>query len=131
MIGCMTLRLGTPALIAILFAAILLKCLSPFLHAHVAGSNETGFHVSGIALPVALSAAGNESSNADTESYAVTVSDSRNNTFVIFLLFATVFAALHIVRKQYLAKHPTSREPDVISSYLSPNFPPPVLAPPR
>lgn len=127
----MTLRLGTPVLLGILFAAIMLKCLSPFLHAHVAGSSETGFHVSGMTLALALSASGDQTSNADTESYAVTVGDSRNNTFAIFVLIATIFGALHMVRKLYLVDRPASREPDAIASYLSPNSPPPVLAPPR
>lgn len=127
----MTLRLGTPVLLGILFAAIMLKCLSPFLHAHVAGSSETGFHVSGMTFALALAASDDQDSNAETESYAVTVGDSRNNTFSIFIVLAIFLGALHMVRKLYLVDNPASREPDAIASYLSPNAPPPALAPPR
>jgi hypothetical protein len=126
----MKIRLSPSALILILFAAILLKCLSPFLHAHVAGSSESGFHVSGLTLALDRSVMDNQPSDTNTESYVFTVSDSRNNTFAIFILPVTIFAALHMMRKLYPVQRLISREPRFVSKYLNPNFPPPALAPP-
>lgn len=126
----MKVRLSPSALILILFAAILLKCLSPFLHAHAAGSSESGFHVSGLTLSLDRSVMDSQPSDTNTESYVFTVSDSRNNTFAIFILPVTIFAALHLMRRFYPVQRLVSREPSLISKYLSPNFPPPALAPP-
>lgn len=126
----MNFRLSASALISILFTAVLLKCLSPFLHAHVAGSIESGFHVSGMTSPIELSVVEEQPGNKNTESYAVTVSDSRNNTFAILILPVTFFAALHMMRRIDPVKRLVSREPSFVSKYLNPNFPPPVLAPP-
>lgn len=126
----MNFRLSASALISILFAAVLLKCLSPFLHAHVSGSSDSGFHVPGLAFPIEPSVIEDQFSNKNTESYAVTVSDSRSNTFAILILPVTFFAAVHMIRRIDPVKRLVSREPSFISKYLKPNFPPPVLAPP-
>jgi hypothetical protein len=126
----MNFRLSASALISILFTAVLLKCLSPFLHAHVAGSSESGFHVAGMTSPIELSVIQDQSGNTNSESYAVTVSDSRSNTFAILILPVTFFAALHMMRRIDLVMRLVSREPRFVSKYLNPNFPPPALAPP-
>ncbi len=125
----MKFKLGFTAVSLLLFTAIFLKCLSPFLHAHSTASAESGFHIPGLTLSSSLPQIDGVS-EGEEEPYAFTVNDSRNNTLSIFLFFFAALTFFYLGQIPYLIARFISYQLPIRSRYLSPNFPPPSLAPP-
>lgn len=114
-----------------LFFGIFLKCLSPFLHAHLGASNDSGFHLAGLSTISNVQAVDDQNQSSDTESYAVTVSDARKHVIDLSAAFVlSVFLLLVVKYRKFLWHKFIPRLLFFVTSYLNPKFPPPVLAPP-
>lgn len=125
----MRLKLGFTATTLLLFTAIFLKCLSPFLHTHSTASTESGFHISGVVLPGSFPQI-DVDSPVEEEPYAFTVSDSRGNSLSIAIFFSIALTFFYLRQIANLIARFFPYQLPIRALYLSPNSPPPSLAPP-
>ncbi len=128
----MRFNLKSQILLLLLFLGIAIKCLTPFLHAHVGNSADSGFHVNGLASLNSSQWADQQEDRTNSDSFAVTVGDARQHTVDIFYA-AIVLVALFTVAIPCILSVCLKVVPRVLfipSSFLNPKFPPPALAPP-
>jgi hypothetical protein len=118
-------------LIFFLFLGIFLKCLSPFLHAHISGDNDSGFHMSGLSALDTLRVSDEGSPASESDSYAVTVQEARKHFLEsIFVLSFVAIVLLVLKDRPYIRRVSFAKTLLVPFSFLNPKFPPPALAPP-
>lgn len=127
----MSFAFSKSTLVAFLFVGILLKCLSPLLHAHVGGSNDSGFHMYGLSTLNDTPSYDGEGDLPNPESIAMTVSDARKHFF--YSIFIPVFIGLLLA---VLRVHPVLTRFNFFKPFrvafacLNQKSPPPALAPP-
>ncbi len=127
----MRFKLSRAYLIVFLFLGILLKCLSPFLHAHIGGDNDSGFHISGLSAFDSRQLLDDGSPESDPDSYAVTVQEVRKHFLEsIFVLSFVAIVLLVLKDRPYIRRVSFAKTLLVPFSFLNPKFPPPALAPP-
>jgi len=127
----MRFKLSRAYLIVFLFLGILLKCLSPFLHAHISGDNDSGFHMSGLSAFDGRQLLDDGSPESDPDSYAVTVQEGRKHFLEsIFVLSFVAIVLLVLKDRPYIRRVSFAKTLLVPFSFLNPKFPPPALAPP-
>ncbi len=127
----MRFKLSRAYLIVFLFLGILLKCLSPFLHAHISGDNDSGFHISGLSAFDSRQHLDDGSPESDPDSYAVTVQEARKHFLEsIFVLSFVAIVLLVLKDRPYIRRVSFAKTLLVLFSFLNPKFPPPALAPP-
>lgn len=127
----MRFKLSRAYLIVFLFLGILLKCLSPFLHAHISGDNDSGFHISGLSAFDSRQLLDDGSPESDPDSYAVTVQEARKHFLEsIFVLSFVAIVLLVLKDRPYIRRVLFVKTLLVPFSFLNPKLPPPVLAPP-
>ena len=127
----MRFKLSRAYLIVFLFLGILLKCMSPFLHAHISGDNDSGFHMSGLSAFDSKQLLDDGSLESDPDSYAVTVQEARKHFLEsIFALSFVAIVLLVLKDRPYIRRVSFAKTLLVPFSFLNPKFPPPALAPP-
>jgi len=127
----MRFKLSRAYLIVFLFLGILLKCMSPFLHAHISGDNDSGFHMSGLSAFDSKQLLDDGSLESDPDSYAVTVQEARKHFLEsIFALSFVAIVLLVLKDRPYIRRVSFAKTLLVFFSFLNPKFPPPALAPP-
>ncbi len=127
----MRFKLSRTYLIVFLFLGILLKCLSPFLHAHISGDNDSGFHMSGLSAFDSKQLLDDGSLESDPDSYAVTVQEARKHFLEsIFALSFVAIVLLVLKDRPYIRRVSFAKTLLVPFSFFNPKFPPPALAPP-
>ncbi len=127
----MRFKLSRAYLIVFLFLGILLKCLSPFLHAHVSGDNDSGFHMAGLSALDKLQVSEEGGSAPDSDSYAVTVPDARKHFLDSAFLLVFVAIVLFVIKDRPPIQQVSFAKTLLVPfSFLNPKFPPPALAPP-
>ena len=128
----MRFKLTRSSLVAFLFLGIFLKCMSPFLHAHIAGDNDSGFHMSGLSAFDSSRLLDDGSAEPEPDSYAVTVPDARKHFLDATFIIAFVAAAFLVLKdRPFFSRASFIRTSAVLFSFLNPKFPPPALAPPQ
>ncbi len=101
----MRFKLSRTYLIVFLFLGILLKCLSPFLHAHISGDNDSGFHISGLSAFDSRQLLDDGSPESDPDSYAVTVQEARKHFLEsIFVLSFVAIVLLVLKDRPYIRR---------------------------
>lgn len=127
----MRFKLSRTYLIVFLFLGILLKCLSPFLHAHISGDNDSGFHMSGLSAFDSKQLLDDGSPESDPDSYAVTVQEARKHFLESVLVLSFVAIILLVLKdRPYIRRVSFAKTLLVLFSFFNPKFPPPALAPP-
>ncbi len=127
----MRFKLSRTYLIVFLFLGILLKCLSPFLHAHISGDNDSGFHMSGLSAFDSRQLLDDGSPESDPDSYAVTVQEARKHFLESAFVLSFVAIVLLVLKdRPYIRRVSFAKTLLVPFSFLNPKFPPPALAPP-
>ncbi len=127
----MRFNLSRTYLIGFLFLGILLKCLSPFLHAHISGDNDSGFHMSGLSAFDSRQLLDDGSPESDPDSYAVTVQEARKHFLESAFVLSFVAIVLLVLKdRPYIRRVSFAKTLLVPFSFLNPKFPPPALAPP-
>ncbi len=106
--------------------------MSPFLHAHVAGDNDSGFHMSGLSSFDSARLLDDGSPEPTPDSYAVTVPNARKHFLEAAFVVTFIAVILFILKDRPLIRQaPFTKTLLVPFSFLNPKFPPPALAPPH
>ncbi len=128
----MRFKFTRSSLAVFLFLGIFLKCISPFLHAHIAGDNDSGFHMSGLSALDSIQLLDDGSPESTPDSFAVTVPDARKH-FLEAAFVVTFIAVILFVLKDrpFIRRVSFAKTLLVPFSFLNPKFPPPALAPPH
>ena len=128
----MRFKLNRSSLLVFLFLEIFLKCLSPLLHVHIGGSNDSGIHMPGLSALDSIQLLDDGSPESAPDSYAATVPDARKHFLNIALITAFVAVALFVLKDRPFIRRVSFAKTLLIPfSFLNPKLPPPALAPPH
>jgi hypothetical protein len=128
----MRFKFTRSAMVVFLFLGIFLKCLSPLLHAHIGGSNDSGIHIPGLSTLDSIQLLDDGSPESAPDSYAVTVPDARKHFLDTALATAFVAVALFILKdRPFIRRISFAKTLPIPFSFLNPKLPPPALAPPH
>ncbi|WP_286306391.1 hypothetical protein [Polynucleobacter sp. HIN5] len=128
----MRFKFTRSSLAVFLFLGVFLKCMSPFLHAHIAGDNDSGFHMSGLSAFDNARLLDDGSPEPTPDSYAVTVPDARKHFLDTTFAVAFVAVVLLVLKdRPFIRRVSFAKTLLVPFSFLNPKFPPPALAPPQ
>lgn len=128
----MRFKLTRSSLVAFLFLGIFLTCMSPFLHAHIGGCNDSGFHMSGLSALDSIQLLDDGSPESAPDSFAVTVPDARKHFLDTTFAVAFVAIVLLVLKDRPLIRRVSFAKTLLVPfSFLNPKFPPPALAPPH
>jgi hypothetical protein len=128
----MRFKFTRSSLAVFLFLGIFLKCMSPFLHAHIAGDNDSGFHMSGLSALDSIQPLDDGSPESAPDSFAVTVPDARKHFLEAAFVVTFIAVILFILKDRPFIRWVSFAKTLLVPfSFLNPKFPPPALAPPH